>query len=139
MNKTLTVLLADDNEIIRTFGENAISSLVTPALKEKGIVLQLDIAQNGAEARDMINKRQYDVCILDNQMGKPTGVELAKEIEGKQHPRLVLWSGEIKETGRIAMTQDPSITAAAHLFAYFLSKPCNMKYFVEFRKEIFGQ
>ncbi len=54
--------------------EPAISDVCQRVLTGEGF--EVDIAVNGKVAQDMINKKQYDLCLLDIRMPEINGVEL---------------------------------------------------------------
>ena len=47
----------------------------------------MDIAVNGMLAQDMIEKRQYDICLIDIRTPKMNGTELYQWLQ-KKYPRL---------------------------------------------------
>ena len=52
--------------------------------------ISVDIAHNGQEALELINKNNYDLIISDNHMPELTGVDLLKKVN---HKRFYIMSG----------------------------------------------
>ncbi len=65
--------------------EPAISEVCRRTLTSEGF--EVDIAVNGLVAQDMIEKKQYDFCLIDIRTPKMNGKELYQWIEEK-HPQL---------------------------------------------------
>lgn len=70
INTTTHVLLAED--------ESALATLLKECLKEHGYHCKL--AKDGEEAWELFQVEKFDICILDVNMPKKTGFELAKLI-----------------------------------------------------------
>jgi signal transduction histidine kinase len=66
----LSVLLAEDNEINRTF--------LTDFLSEAGC--RVEVAANGLEAIRLLGRRRYDVVLMDVQMPVMNGIEATRAI-----------------------------------------------------------
>jgi DNA-binding NarL/FixJ family response regulator len=71
MNNELKILLVDDHKIIRDVLGRYIS---------QNISSDLDQANNGIEAFNMIKKKKYDLVVSDINMPRMDGIELMKEI-----------------------------------------------------------
>ncbi|MCX6078154.1 MAG: response regulator transcription factor [Chloroflexi bacterium] len=67
---SIRVLLADDHKIVRA-GIRAI-------LEQAGDIEVVAEAEDGEQARDMIQKRMPDVAVLDIQMPKMSGIEVTR-------------------------------------------------------------
>ena len=77
---------SDVKEILVVEDEPAICALCQRVLTSEGF--EVDIAVNGKEAQDMIEKRQYDLYLLDIRMPVMTGKELYQWLQEK-HPQLI--------------------------------------------------
>ncbi|MFT7032571.1 MAG: DNA-binding NarL/FixJ family response regulator [Cyclobacteriaceae bacterium] len=71
MNNEIKILLVDDHKIIRDVLGRYIS---------ENISSNLDQANNGIEAFNMIKKKKYDLVVSDINMPRMDGIELMKEI-----------------------------------------------------------
>ncbi len=71
MEKMMRILIADDEKPIRI--------LLTRALK--GPNLEIDHAENGIKALQLVNDRNYDLIITDYQMPGMNGFELTRWIK----------------------------------------------------------
>ncbi len=76
----------DAKRILVVEDEPAICALCQRVLTREGF--EVDIAVNGKEAQDMIEKRQYDLYLLDIRMPVMTGKELYQWLQEK-HPQLI--------------------------------------------------
>ena len=76
--------------------EPAISDVCRRVLISEGF--EVDIAVNGMIAQDMIEEKQYDLCLIDMRTPSMNGKELYQWLEEK-HPRLasrvILTSGDV--------------------------------------------
>lgn len=80
--------------------EPAIRVLCLRVLTGEGF--EVDIAVNGKVAQDMIEKKQYDLCLLDIRTPVMTGNELYQWLKEK-HPQLagrVIFSSVVFKMGR---------------------------------------
>ncbi|MDA0661559.1 MAG: response regulator [Proteobacteria bacterium] len=66
----LRILVAEDNQINQM--------LITSLLKTKGYVI--DLADNGAEAVDMLRSQPYDIVLMDIQMPEMDGIAATRKI-----------------------------------------------------------
>ena len=65
--------------------EPAICELCRRILTEDGF--EVDIAVNGKVAQDMLEEKQYDLCLFDIRLPLVTGIELYQWLQEK-HPQL---------------------------------------------------
>lgn len=75
------ILVVDDNEINRMVVQEMLELLQ----------LQIDMAENGAEAVEMVQKTEYDLVLMDHIMPVMNGIEAAKAIRAiaaEQYRRL---------------------------------------------------
>jgi len=76
--------------------EPAISDVCRRVLISEGF--EVDIAVNGMIAQDMIEEKQYDLCLIDMRTPSMNGKELYQWLEEK-HPRLasrvIFTSGDV--------------------------------------------
>ena len=82
--------------------------------------LSVDIAVNGKAAQDMIENRQYDVCLIDIRMPAMNGIELYQWLQEK-HP-------EMEE--RVAFTSGDVLGADTQSFVEKTERPFLAKPFV---------
>ncbi|MCM1192291.1 MAG: ATP-binding protein [Butyrivibrio sp.] len=108
------VLIADDNEINRE-----VAVLLLEPLQ-----MQIDTAENGAEALEMIQKNRYDLVFMDHWMPVMNGVEATvalRKLEGGYYQKLPV----------IALTADAMEEAKQEFYAAgmngFVAKPIEMK------------
>lgn len=108
------VLIVDDNEINRE-----VAVLLLEPLQ-----MQIDTAENGAEALEMIKKNRYDLVFMDHWMPVMNGVEATVELrktEGEYYQKLPV----------IALTADAMAEAKEEFLAAgmndFVAKPIEMK------------
>ena len=76
--------------------EPAISQVCRRVLTSEG--LEVDIAVNGKVAQDMLEKKQYDLCLIDIRTPTMSGKELYQWLKEK-HPQLA--GGVIFTTGDV--------------------------------------
>jgi DNA-binding response OmpR family regulator len=84
----------------------------------------VDTAADGAEAIDMIDKRLYDLVLLDVHMPKKDGVEVLKYMkERKINSRLIMLTGD----------GDPHIVSECAKYGAmdYLTKPYNYHELIE--------
>ena len=105
----LRVLLAEDNQI------NAV--LATTIIKRAGH--QVDLAKNGQEAIDAVQRQRYDVVLMDMHMPGVDGAEAARHIRSLD--------GDIASTPIIALTANAMASDRQKCIAAgmddFISKP----------------
>lgn len=73
----LNMLIIDD-EI------SCIKKLISSIFKNEENVRLLDIATNGIEALEILDKNKVDIILLDLKMPKMNGVELIEKLESKK-------------------------------------------------------
>ncbi len=96
--------------------EPAICNICQRVLTREGF--EVDIAVNGRVAQDMIEEKQYDLCLIDIRTPKMNGIELYQWLE-KKYPQLT--SRVIFTTGSV-MGGD-TITFVEQTGRPFLPKP----------------
>ncbi len=110
--RPLRILVAEDN---------AINQLVVVRLLER-MGYRPDVASNGVEALDAVNRQRYDVVLLDVQMPEMDGLEAARRITARygpsERPRLIALTANV-------FTEDRQQCLAAGMDDY-LSKPLNV-------------
>ena len=106
--KTERILVVDDNRVNRMTLSKSLESLG----------YQVEVAENGRQALDMVGSDAFDLMLLDILMPEMDGVELALEIRktggGKELPLLMLTSLGGREEVRAEERVE---------FAAFLTKP----------------
>src|SRR5262249_58776782 len=104
----LRILLAEDNVVNQ--------KLALRLLAQMGY--RADVAANGLEAVEAIERQTYDVVLMDVQMPEMDGFEASREITRRftrdQRPRLVAMTANV-------MQGDRELCLAAGM-AYYLSK-----------------
>lgn len=108
------VLIVDDNEINRE-----VAVLLLEPLQ-----MQIDTAENGAAALDMIQKKRYDLILMDHWMPVMNGVEATialRKLEGEYYQKVPV----------IALTADAMEESREEFYAAgmndFVAKPIEMK------------
>ena len=96
--------------------EPAICDLCCRVLTGEGF--EVDIAVNGKMAQEMIEKKQYDLCLLDIRLPTMNGRELYQWLQEK-HPQLM--NGAIFTTGSVIAGDTQSFLEQAA--RPFLPKP----------------
>jgi len=76
---------ADVKRILIVEDEPAISAVCQRVLTSEG--LEVDIAVNGKIAQDILEKKQYDLCLIDIRTPAMNGKELHQWLKEK-HPKL---------------------------------------------------
>jgi two-component system sensor histidine kinase/response regulator len=108
LGRSIHLLLVEDNDLNQL--------VATERLKQMGITC--DIANNGLEAVDMVQKTHYDAILMDIQMPVMDGLEATRQIrrlEGKENiPIIALSAAALKKD------QDMAIEAGVD---DFISKP----------------
>jgi len=108
----LRILLAEDNVVNQ--------KVAVRLLQRMGY--QPDVAANGLEVLDAIEKRDYDLVLLDVQMPEMNGLEVAQTITGSawvgKRPHLIALTANV-------MQEDRAECLAAGM-ADFLSKPLDI-------------
>jgi len=76
--------------------ETPISDVCQRVLTGEGF--EVDIAVNGKVAQDMINKKQYDLCLIDIRMPEMNGLELFQWLKHKHlemAKRVIFTTGDV--------------------------------------------
>lgn len=108
----LRILLADDNRINAKMG----SALL------KSDTRNVDIASNGAEAVELVQKNEYDVVLLDIEMPVMDGIEAAEKIRSlKENSDMKVYA----LTAHMASSIQDQIREG--LFDDIIEKPINIK------------
>jgi PAS domain S-box-containing protein len=115
LNKNVRVLLVEDN---------AINQRVAQGLLQK-IGITADVANNGLEAIEALEKKEYDLVLMDVQMPEMDGLEATKNIRNKESSVLNHDIPIIALTAH-AMKGDKEHCKEAGMNDY-LSKPINPK------------
>ncbi|MEM9893354.1 MAG: response regulator transcription factor [Actinomycetota bacterium] len=79
---TVTVLIADDQEMVRTGLRHVIEA--DPQLRVVGA------AENGRQALDMARQLQPDVCVLDIRMPHLTGLDVTRQLANDPDPPAIV-------------------------------------------------
>lgn len=74
------ILLAEDEEVLRM--------LVVDTLEDEGY--EIDEAEDGGQAYEMIQKNEYDLILLDFMMPVYTGLEVIKKIRSEGNKTKVI-------------------------------------------------
>ena len=103
------ILVADDEESIRW--------VLSKALKKQGY--DVETAENGIQARDMVQRRCYDLAILDIKMPGMSGLDILKFIRD-EHPQtlVVIMTAEA--------TMEHAVTAMKNGAYDYLTKPFDL-------------
>jgi signal transduction histidine kinase/DNA-binding response OmpR family regulator len=109
----LRILLAEDNRINQKF---ALALLGKAGHK-------VDIAENGLEAIDAVNRADYDLILMDVQMPRMDGIQAAKHIRALPTPKCRV---PIIALTADAMTGAKDVYLAAGMDDY-ISKPIDVK------------
>lgn len=87
------ILIVDDSALMRRMACDIIES-------DSRFHVE-DIARNGLEALDLLEKKSYDAIVLDVNMPRMTGLELLKEMQNrKMHCRVMMFSTTTSEGAR---------------------------------------
>lgn len=70
------ILLAEDNLTNQM--------VATQMLEALGV--QVDVANDGAEALEMLDRKSYDIFLIDIEMPRVSGLEVIREIRGRKKP-----------------------------------------------------
>ncbi|MCA0988600.1 response regulator transcription factor [Guptibacillus algicola] len=101
------ILVADDEEILRM--------LIVDTLEDNGY--EIDEAEDGREALNLINTHTYDLVLLDYMMPEMTGLEVIETVRaaGKEDVKIMMLTAK-------AQKKDEEIAKDAGA-DYFISKP----------------
>lgn len=116
------ILLADDEEVLRM--------LTVDTLEDEGF--EIDEAEDGQEAVDMLETKRYDLLILDYMMPRMTGLEVVKYVRAKNTPIKILMLTAKSQQQDIECLKD----AGAN---YYMAKPFSPTKLVEAVREIFQE
>jgi CheY-like chemotaxis protein len=112
IRRPLRILVAEDN---------AVNQMVAVRLLER-MGYRPDVASNGIEALEAVNRQQYDVVLMDVQMPEMDGLEAARRVTTKydalSRPRLIALTAH-------ALHDDRAMCEAAGMDDY-LSKPLDV-------------
>ena len=114
------ILLVEDNDINQRF--------MSIVLSQMGYVA--DIANNGLDAIDMVQRNEYDLIFMDHQMPKMNGAEATREI------RKLKDNQELNIVGLSANVLDEGVDHHAGMDGY-LSKPVTIEEIAEAIKNCF--
>ena len=78
MTQELTILIADDHPVFR----RGLRQIIEP-VPEFRVVAE---AENGTEALALLGDLRPQIAILDVEMPRPDGLELAREVRKRQWP-----------------------------------------------------
>ncbi|MFA6150334.1 MAG: ATP-binding protein [Chitinophagaceae bacterium] len=125
--KRAVILLAEDNEFNQLVAVDTLQSLVPG--------IQIDMANNGAEAVEKIKNNTYDLVLMDIRMPVMDGMEATKLVRAMQ--------GEKKDTKIIAMTanvmeEDVTMYFKIGMNAY-VSKPFKQSELLQRMGEMMGE
>lgn len=83
-----TILVVEDEPVI--------AQVCSRTLSAEGF--QVEVAVNGRAALDMLDKKEYDLCIVDIRTPSMSGIELYEHLE-KEHPvmtkRVIFSTGDV--------------------------------------------
>jgi DNA-binding response OmpR family regulator len=95
---------------------------------------EVEIAVNGIVAQDMIEKKQYDICLIDIRTPKMNGTELYQWLQ-KKYPRLA--NQVIFTTGNVL--DEKTMLFIEHSGRLFLPKPFTPEELITVVKEALKQ
>lgn len=123
--KNLEILVVDD--------EIEVVELLKEILEEKGH--KIYCAKDGNEALNLIEKRSFDLILLDNQMPRKSGEELLKDISKivSRTFKIVFISGGNKNLLQLVEEND-----CYHVVDYVLNKPFSVRYIEDIILELFN-
>jgi CheY-like chemotaxis protein len=107
----LRILLAEDNQVNQ--------KLALRILEQMGY--RADIASNGLEAIESVERQTYDVILMDVQMPEMDGLEATRQIVAKwpqKHPRIIGLTANALEGDReqcLAAGMDDYISKPIHI------------------------
>lgn len=112
------ILLADDDSINRKF-------VSTILIKHH---FDIQIASNGAEASELIEKETFDLVICDCSMPVMDGYETVKKIKGLRlpdgkNPKIIMWTGNNSSN-----EQEKSMESGADIF---ITKPVDARKLID--------
>jgi signal transduction histidine kinase/CheY-like chemotaxis protein len=111
LNYPMNILIAEDNPVNQT--------LISMVMKKLGYVA--DMAVNGVKALEALNKKQYDIVLMDVQMPEMDGIEATQQIRQQLHYQPV-----IAAVTANAMQDDKEACLKAGMDDY-ISKPIQLE------------
>ena len=112
MAKDIKILLVEDDQINQLLAEKTLGKM--------GYLI--DKAVNGQQAIEMIEKKSYNIVLMDLQMPVMDGLEAAQIIRSSDYPQPVI----IAMTANV-MTEDRARCLAVGMND-FVSKPINLEH-----------
>lgn len=107
----MRLLIAEDDKLHRAFVEKVARNTLTG-------MENLTMAEDGADAIRLFNDADYDSVVLDLQMPRMTGVDVAKNIWArKPSTRILFWSNYTEEAYIRGITK---IVPSAAVYGYIL-------------------
>lgn len=122
--KMAKILVIDDMEGVR----KAIYSV----LKKEGY--DVDLAANGQEGQNFIEKTQYDLIITDMFMPEKDGFDVMLHVQAKEHKVPVI----VISGGGAALTADWALTGAEAFASATLKKPFKTEALLSLVSECLG-
>lgn len=87
------------NRVLVVDDENAIAEIIKFNLEREGY--EADIANDGEECLNIIDKKEYDLIILDVMMPKVDGFTALKEIRKKYKVPVIMLTAKEEEVDKI--------------------------------------
>ncbi len=89
------------NDVIIVDDESSVIDLLEMYCEEMGCFRNIIKARDGSEASKKLSNQKFCLILLDINMPRKSGVDLIKEIAGKDHPNdpqaVVIVSGELSK------------------------------------------
>lgn len=101
------ILIADDDDILRM--------LITDTLEDTGCAI--DTAEDGEEAFQLLQKKKYELLIVDYMMPQLSGMELIQKLDPaiKEETYILMLTAKAQETDKEAALQNGA--------DFFIAKP----------------
>jgi DNA-binding response OmpR family regulator len=105
--KMKRILIADDDDILRM--------LITDTLEDTGCAI--DTAEDGEEAFQLLQKKKYELLIVDYMMPQLSGMELIQKLDPaiKEETYILMLTAKAQETDKEAALQNGA--------DFFIAKP----------------